>query len=224
MLERTHKSSIFVTDMIKMYTLGYFQCLSPCSLQAEASLLHLGYNTWLWVLWVMHSSTKGLYFDPSSSSARFCIWHIDNIPPSSKVQGHSYSQRWVSKDKSFSVLWELVCSPSASNSVAKESRLVKFFPQQKTYWLVRKKRSAGWSPFFLGEKVQSSGEANVSATYRCNTLVQFIWYNTWWNTQVQYTWWNTFGAIEQMWVQGSGNIRRPALPAPHSAPARDTKI
>ena len=155
MLERTHKSSIFVTDMIKMYTLGYFQCLSPCSLQAEASLLHLGYNTWLWAMWVMHSSTKGLYFDPSSSSARFCIWHIDNLPPSSKVQGHSYSQRWVSKDKSFSVLWELVCSPSASNSVAKESRLVKFFPQQKTYWLVRKKRSAGWSPFFWGKKCRA---------------------------------------------------------------------
>ena len=152
-----------------MYTLGYFQCLSPCSLQAEASLLHLGYNTWLWAMWVMHSSTKGLYFDPSSSSARFCIWHIDNIPPSSKVQGHSYSQRWVSKDKSFSVLWELVCSPSASNSVAKESRLVKFFPQQKTYWLVRKKRSAGWSLFSGGKSA-----ALWSSKCECNLSVQHI--------------------------------------------------
>ena len=127
--------------------------------------------------------------------------------------------------------------PSASNSVAKKSRLVKFFPRQKTYWLLLVEKKAG--RLFLCEKSAASpGEANVSATYRyiwCNTLVQ----NIWCKTLVQYIlcktfgatrWCNTFGAKhlvqhtgakqlvqhagakdsvqKQSWVQGSGNIRR----------------
>ena len=71
--------------------------------------------------------------------------------------------------------------PSASNSVAKKSRLVKFFPRQKTYWLLLLVEKKGWSTFLCEKSAASPGEANVSATYRyiwCKILVQNIWCNT----------------------------------------------